>query len=44
MTKVLIVDDSPVDRQLAGRLLEKDPGPDAGLRLRWTGSPGRRRA
>jgi CheY-like chemotaxis protein/anti-sigma regulatory factor (Ser/Thr protein kinase) len=26
VTKVLIVDDSPVDRQLAGRLLEKRPG------------------
>ena len=25
MTKILIVDDSPVERQLAGRLLEKQP-------------------
>jgi CheY-like chemotaxis protein len=34
MTKILIVDDSPVDRLLAGRLLEKpadDPGEDGGL-------------
>src|SRR5437868_6162930 len=28
MTKVLIVDDSPVDRLLAGRLLERPPDPD----------------
>jgi CheY-like chemotaxis protein/anti-sigma regulatory factor (Ser/Thr protein kinase) len=26
MTKILIVDDSPVDRQLAGRLVERRPG------------------
>jgi CheY-like chemotaxis protein/anti-sigma regulatory factor (Ser/Thr protein kinase) len=28
MNKILIVDDSPVDRLLAGRLLEKPPDPD----------------
>jgi CheY-like chemotaxis protein/anti-sigma regulatory factor (Ser/Thr protein kinase) len=27
MTTILVVDDSPVDRRLAGRLLEKRPGP-----------------
>jgi len=30
MTKVLIVDDSPVDRRLAGRLLERSADPTAG--------------